>query len=128
MHAARAAIRSLGRLTQRAEFVHLNKKGRRWTARTVVVQVAPNALGTARLGLTVTKRVDKRAVVRNRIRRRLRAAAADTLPGLLAPGTDIVLIGRAETATAPYVSLCKDLRWCLRRLEVCGEAPAGDGA
>ncbi|HBH26931.1 MAG TPA: ribonuclease P protein component [Rhodospirillaceae bacterium] len=116
MHATRAAQKTLVRLTTRAEFVHLNKAGRKWTARSLVVQVAPGAPGRTHLGLTVTKRVDKRAVVRNRIRRRLRAAAVDTLPGRLPPGTDIVLIGRSSTLAAPYATLCADLRWCLKRL------------
>ncbi len=116
MHATRAAQKTLVRLTKRAEFVRLNTMGHKWTARSVVVQIAPNDAGALRVGFTVTKRLDKRAVVRNRARRRLRAAAADILPARLPPGTDIVLIARPGTLTAPYAALCDDLKWCLKRL------------
>ena len=116
MHATAAAQKTLARLTRRAEFVRLNKVGRRWTAGSVVVQVAHNDTGALRVGFTATKRLDTRAVVRNRARRRLRAAAADVLPACLPPGTDIVLIARPGTLTAPYAALCDDLKWCLKRL------------
>jgi ribonuclease P protein component len=61
-----------------------------------------------RLGFTVTKKVGN-AVVRNRARRRLRAAADRVMPGTGRAGWDYVLIGRAETLTRPFERLCEDL-------------------
>jgi RNase P protein component len=48
--------------------------------------------------------------------------------GPATPPIDIVLVGRAETATCPYSSLVKDLRWCLKRLEVTGHEKNTDAA
>ena len=48
-----------------------------------------------RVGLTVTKRIGG-AVVRNRMKRRLRALARELLPDGGIPGADHVLIGRTS--------------------------------
>ena len=85
-------------------------------ARGVVVQALANDLGLVRVGYTVTKKTDKSAVKRNRIKRRLRAAAADVLPFEAEAGYDYVLIGRHQTALRPFADLVGDVRWCLEKL------------
>jgi ribonuclease P protein component len=62
-------------------------------------------------------RVGFTAVIRNRAKRRLRAAAAQILPVQGSPGTDYVLIARAATAARPYGALVADLAAALRRVE-----------
>lgn len=74
-----------------------------------------------RLGITVTKKVGN-AVRRNRIRRRLRAVAAEILPSQARAGYDYVLIGRAATLTRPYPDLLVDLGRALTRLRVRNSA------
>lgn len=71
--------------------------------------------GEIRFGFTVTKKLGK-AVRRNRIRRRLRAAAALILPAQAAPGYDYVLIARPDAATRPFPLLLDDLKRGLLRL------------
>lgn len=117
MQASRHDIARLGRLVRRSDFTRIRKQGRRWTARGLTLEVAeaPDADGI-RFGLTVGKRTDKSAVRRNRIKRRLRAAARDVLPRGALPGFDYVLFGRFETAARSYDDLCRDLAWCLSRL------------
>jgi ribonuclease P protein component len=82
-----------------------------------VLQACPSAAAHAglRYGLTVSRKVGG-AVVRNRVRRRLRAAAEAVLPLHAAPGHDYVLIGRAATASRPYARLLDDLATALRRV------------
>jgi ribonuclease P protein component len=66
------------------------------------------------------------AVVRNCVRRRLRAVAAEVLNEAAMPGYDYVLIGRAATVTRPYAALVEDLRTALTRLRARpAAAPAG---
>ena len=48
--------------------------------------------------------------MRNRARRRLRAAAEKVLPEDGRPGYDYVLIARAETNRVPFERLLEDLR------------------
>ena len=69
----------------------------------------------ARFGFTATKSLGG-AVVRNRARRRLKAAAAEMLPRHGRPATDYVLIARMETLKRPYPALLQDLEAALRRL------------
>lgn len=80
-----------------------------------------------RLGITVTKKVGN-AVRRNRVRRRLRAAAVQVLPVHAKLGYDYVLIGRAATLTRPFPDLLADLGRALGRLRVRVDAAAEQGA
>jgi ribonuclease P protein component len=118
MQASREQSRSLLPLVKRADFLKINQKGKRWTAHGLVLQALPNTSGEMRVGFTVTKKTFSSAVKRNRIKRRLRAAAADILPLHATQGYDYVLIGRQLSATRPYNSLCSDLKWCLEKLEL----------
>jgi len=79
-----------------------------------------------RLGFTVTRKVGG-AVVRNRARRRLRAAAETVLKEAMPAGWDLVVIARAETPTRPFALLCQDLRRALDRTGV-RPAPKARGA
>lgn len=118
MHATKNLLKDIETITKRDDFVRANKAGRKWISKSVIVQVVDNALKNSRLGFTVTKKTEKSAVKRNRIKRRLRAAAADTLSRHAKPGLDYIFIGRSETSQKPYAILCKDLKWCLKKLEV----------
>lgn len=75
---------------------------------------------TLRFGITASRRVGN-AVARNRVRRRLRAAAESVLPKRAKPGYDYVLIGRAATLQRPWLALLADLTEALRRLRVLRE-------
>jgi ribonuclease P protein component len=66
-----------------------------------------------RFGFTVTKKLGG-AVIRNRIRRRLREAVR--LVGDGEPGTDYVLVGRHAALTLQFERLCADLRSGLQEL------------
>ena len=68
-----------------------------------------------RVGFTTTKRLGN-AVVRNRIRRRLREVARLNLAALARPGHDYVLIGRPPALERAFGDLTKDLISALKRL------------
>jgi len=87
------------------------------------VQVAENGAGVARAGFVVPRAVGG-AVVRNRVRRRLRALVAPRLAGRA--GLDVVVAAGEEAATRSFAALGVDLdaglARALRRLR------PGDGA
>lgn len=79
------------------------------------MQAAPRSTeqdGSVRLGFTVTKKLGN-AVIRNRIRRRLREAARQLLPLHGRPGYDYVFIARAAAHDRPYAQLLDDIRRAL---------------
>jgi ribonuclease P protein component len=86
----------------------------------LVLQAAPRpprAEGRdMRVGFTASRKVGN-AVVRNRAKRRLRAAASQLLTAHGNPQTDYVLIARATTAGRTYAALLDDLKSALRRVE-----------
>lgn len=114
----------LERLKTRRQFLRVAAGKKKWAAPGVVLQVAPQPADDrppseeVRYGLTVTRRVGG-AVVRNRIRRRLRAVAEDVLPQAAAGAHDYVLIGRRTTSGRDFEALKKDLITGLRKLNVC---------
>lgn len=64
--------------------------------------------GAARVGFTVTKKVGN-AVVRNRVRRRLKEAVRVHAAGDMQPGNDYVIVGREEVLTAPFAAITTEL-------------------
>ncbi|MFG1391799.1 ribonuclease P protein component [Xanthobacter agilis] len=71
--------------------------------------------GDIRIGFTVTKKTGN-AVVRNRIRRRLREVVRQVLPEAGRLGYDYVLVAREQALAAPFSSLLSDLGRALRKL------------
>jgi ribonuclease P protein component len=128
---------AVGRLKRRSEFLRIARARRKWAAPGLILQADRHPESGAddgfdcRVGFTVTKKVGN-AVERNRIKRRLRAAARDVLPAQARCGYDFVLIGRKGTLKRPYADLKSDLVQALGRTGTredpssrtdCGEAP-----
>jgi ribonuclease P protein component len=112
------------RLKKRSEFLRAARGIRRVTPG-LTLEICPNPDSAAlRVGFTASRKVGG-AVVRNRAKRRLRAAAAAVLPLCGLPGTDYVLVARRDTATRPFESLKSDLAQALRAAHL-RLAPRGD--
>jgi|TARA_A100001391_G_scaffold200261_2_gene184467 ribonuclease P protein component len=117
---------SVERLKKRAEFLRVAGTRRKWVTQGLILQGAPRPgikpdteyAGEdrlARVGFTVTKKVGK-AVVRNRVRRRLRAVADQLMADMALPGWDYVVIGRQQTIDRDFEKLVDDMRFALRRI------------
>jgi ribonuclease P protein component len=104
----------MDRLRKRADFVALNgaekSGGGRWSTLGYLLVARPRHDGSAavRVGFTVTKKIGQ-AVVRNRLKRRLRALVRAALPMLGRPGCDYVLIGRSGGLTRDFAEMQADL-------------------
>ena len=98
-------------LTKTAQYALVYRGGSSWVDRLVVMKVLPNSLDLTRCGFSVSRRVGS-AVVRNRVKRRLREIMRLTP---LPPGWDIVLIARPRVATARYDNIEKSVKGLLAR-------------
>jgi ribonuclease P protein component len=96
------------RLRKRREFLKV-QKGRRANTGLFSVQALARGEGGARIGFTVSKKVDVRAVKRNRIRRRLKEAARQVGATIAGEGVDFVVVARADALMAPFDRLRSEL-------------------
>lgn len=100
-------------LRKRAEFLAANKGLRNARPGFVLLTRGNENLGK-RFGVTVTKKIGN-AVVRNRMKRRMRALARDLLPTKGITGADHVLIGRQGGIERDYQALTAELAKALAR-------------
>jgi ribonuclease P protein component len=109
----------LGRLPNRRDFLRV-QAGRRCAMPGFVLQVAPApadlVLPAIRVGFTVSRKVGN-AVVRNRVRRRLREAARLVIPGQARADLDYVLVGRQGAIARDFANLRQELVEALKRLK-----------
>lgn len=112
----------LATLKKRAEFLRV-RGGARWSCTCFTLEGKPRPpghggseeYGGPRFGFTVTKKLGG-AVVRNRIRRRLKSAALELADGCAYAGFDYVLIARQAALVRPFAALKKDLEDALHRV------------
>lgn len=104
------------RIRRRREFVAISKSGFCLRSGSVVVQCMINGLDHVRVGVTASRKVGN-AVVRNRCKRRLRAAADSLVKdGGMLSGVDYVLIARKTTSSVAWSKLTQDVSSCVTAL------------
>ena len=92
-----------GTLKKNSDFRRLYAKGKSAVTPYLVVYARPNRLGENRLGYTVSVKLGH-AVVRNRVRRRLREIYRLNAPQLR-QGHDIVIVARSRAVGSEYRKL-----------------------
>lgn len=97
------------------DFRRLYSKGRCSPGAYVAVYVSENRLkGTNRLGLTASTSLGH-AVVRNRLKRLMRAAYTELEP-LIGTGYDFVFVARTRAVGSCEAQIRKDLRYSFHKL------------
>jgi ribonuclease P protein component len=104
------------RLTRRQDFVAAARADSAATKGLVLQVRRRDDDGPPRVGFTATKKLGG-AVIRNRVKRRLREAARLWLKPVAQTGCDYVLIGRVATAARAFADLENDLDSALKRLQ-----------
>ena len=106
-------------LKQNYEFRRVYNKGKSGVSPFLVVYARPNRGKRNRLGVTVSTKLGK-AVVRNRVRRRLREIYRLSQPEMK-QGYDIVLVARARAVAASYPELKRAYRRSCEKLALWEE-------
>ena len=104
------------RLAGRRDFGAVCTEGKSWANNLVALRALPNGLGLNRYGFAVGRRLGG-AVVRNRVRRRLREVVRRTP---IKGGWDLVFIARQSAIENDYHALRKATEELLDRAQLLG--------
>ena len=110
------------RLRPRGEFERVRQTGRAWPHRLFVVIVLPRTEGLPRpprIGITAGKRLGI-AVVRNRLKRRLREAVREVYPNL-SWDVDVIIMARAPLAEAALPAVARALQETFQKARIWRE-------
>ena len=110
-------------LRKESEFRAVYAQGKTGAVGSVVLRALRNDLERNRYAFVAGRKVGK-AVVRNRVKRRLREIARLTPTK---QGWDLVFIARASAGGATYRDLDRSVKGLLRRAHILVDAPAADG-
>ena len=108
------------RLTGDARINRIHRQGRSAANRLLVFRLLPNELARSRFCIVAAKRVGN-AVVRNRVKRRLRAAVRSAP---CHPGWDTIIMARRGAGEADYHHLEQAVRNLMRRTGLAAPSPA----
>ncbi len=111
-------------LKHRRDFKKVTHEGQKWVTPAFVLYVffdpkSGDSRAEPRVGFTVTKKsISKKAVLRNRAKRRLREAFRLTIDGYKLGGAQLVVVARSDALDMPFDKLHKDIRWAFKRLNI----------
>ena len=106
----------LNTLKKNKEFNLTYAKGRSYPAKNVVLIVLKRKYGGVRIGFAVSKKIGN-AVVRNRIRRRLKEAARNAFTDV-SGNYYFILIARKSILDAEFSAICLELDELVRRAKL----------
>jgi ribonuclease P protein component len=102
------------RLLRPDDFSALRRSGKRFSLRFFQCEYRMTNAPSARLGMAVSRRISKRAVVRNRIRRQIRESFR--LQRVVLPRCDVLIIARAGAAEQANPVLRSELETLWKKL------------
>jgi len=105
------------RLTRSKDFQRIYDHGQTYRGSHLMIKVSENKLSTSRFGIVVNKKVSKKAVARNKIKRRIRYLLGKEL-FQLKPGYDIIVITYPKIRDQAYKIIEENLMEVLRKAKL----------
>lgn len=96
------------RLRKRKDFDNIFKNGKAKTGRFIFLKFLKNGLNVSRFGFIVSLKIAKKAVVRNKIKRRLRQVIKNNI-NKIKPGFDMVITAKPEIVNKNYQEIKNEL-------------------
>lgn len=97
------------RLKNKKDFDRVHKLGKFYRDKFIALKVKPNKLPDTRIGIIVGTKISKKAVMRNKIKRRIRAGLIEIIDKIK-PGFDIVIMVRPEIIEKEYQEIFLSLK------------------
>jgi ribonuclease P protein component len=107
-HPAGERLSAESRLRRRTDYLRCYRTGRRRHGSLAIVYFVPNQLGHPRIGITASRKVGK-AVVRHRLKRRIREIYRRWQDRDKLPGLDLVVHLKTEAGASDFQPLREEL-------------------
>jgi ribonuclease P protein component len=101
------------RIKKASDFKNIQTNGKRFYTKNFLIACLHNELENSRFGIAVSKKVHKRSVIRNKIKRRLREVYRQN-QNLIKAGLDFVVIARSGSVECTFDEIQKQIMNALR--------------
>jgi len=105
------------RLKHWRDFKTIYSQGKRFRGDALAIILLPQPAAPTKIGISISRKVSKKAVVRNLIKRRIRHACRTLLPQIQ-PGWHIVIAVRYNARECEYEHFLQELKRLLIQAEV----------
>jgi len=105
------------RINKDKDFDRVFKTGQSFYSQILGVKVAANGLAVNRFAFLISTKISKKAVIRNRLRRRLREIVQQESPRLKT-GKDIVFIALAGAVDKEFLEIADNVELIFRKLKL----------
>lgn len=112
-------LKRINRLKKRYQFNYVYKSGEHFSGEHIVLYVASSKTKNIKVGLAVTKKVGH-AVVRNKVRRRLREIIKTQVPNLK-QNNNIIVVARDNITEASFEKLSNEFLKLIKKANLINE-------
>ena len=112
-------LNKINRLKKRYQFNYVYKSGEHYSSEHTVLYVVSSKTKFIKVGFAVTKKVGH-AVVRNKIRRRLREVVREQLPRLK-QNYNVIIVAKENIVEASFNQLCFEINKLFKKANLFNE-------
>jgi ribonuclease P protein component len=113
------------RIRSSRDFKRVYSRGSFFSVGTAAINFLPNRMSISRLGIVVSKKVEQKAVLRNKLKRQFREAASK-LYGTLPAGYDVVVTVKADPRKIQFSEIEKKVEEAFGKLKEISGNPQNE--
>lgn len=110
-------LKKENRITKKKEFDFIFKNGKSFFVKTLGVKIAKNNYSANRFGVIVGKKISKKSVKRNKIKRLVRENIREYILNMVR-GYDIIVIALPSIKDSNFIDIKKTLQYCFKKTKL----------